>query len=203
MKLGFLLCSLAAVLMAQSPVVNRASDQMLRVSGCSSEKPCTYRITGNTFTLVHGCDISLTAKEARVTVALSEHGLVVLSPGGVKATSPCMVAPDTGSRGDLPVSAWIASDGKWEPAGRPLLTPYASCALVSPDNSVLIDLNAEKTAWWLRLPDSLVAFSKLYTQPPRSSSDACMPGQWSVDDDHLYRCSAKKKWRRVAFQDMP
>src|SRR5260370_36765177 len=100
MKLGFLFCSLAAVSMAQ-PMVNRASDQMLRVSGCSSDKPCTYRITGNTFTLVHGCDISLTAKDARITVALSEHGLVVLARAGVKATAPCIVAPDTGSRGDL------------------------------------------------------------------------------------------------------
>jgi hypothetical protein len=167
-------------------------------SGCSASTPCNIRV-GNT--------VYSFKSAATVTSSGSTSGLVFIyvdSAGnltaGSQATLTCTgclyVSGITAFPvGSVPLATWTVTGGSLVSASGVDFRAFLSTKAIMSGQGILVSENAGISTLSI---DPSVAATFVATPPPTSAT-TCSTGQFSVDSNYYYVCSAPNVWKRIAW----
>jgi hypothetical protein len=167
-------------------------------SGCSATTPCNVRV-GNT--------VYAFKSPATVTASGSTSGLVFIyvdSSGNLTAGSVasltctgCLYVSGITAfpAGAIPLFNWTVAGGSFTAASGVDLRAFLSTKAIAGGLGVLV---AENSGISTISIDPSVASTYVPT-PPTTSSSTCSTGQFSIDSNYYYVCSAANVWKRIAW----
>ena len=175
-----------------------ASGTLTIGSGCSASTPCNVRIGNTVYTF---------KSSATVTSSGSTSGLVFIyvdSAGnltaGSQATLSCSgclyVSGITAFPvGSVPLATWTVTGGNLATGSGVDFRAFLSTKAVTSGQGILVTENSGISTISI---DPSVAATFVPT-PPTTSASTCSTGQFSVDSNYYYVCSAPNVWKRIAW----
>lgn len=167
-------------------------------SGCSASTPCNVRV-GNT--------VYSFKSSATVTASGSTSGLVFIYidgsgnlTAGSTATLTCTgclyVSGATAfPSGSIPLFNWTVTSGNFAGGSGTDFRAFLSTKALAGGAGILVSENSGISTISI---DPTVAATFVST-PPTTSSSTCSTGQFSVDSNYYYVCSATNVWKRIAW----
>jgi hypothetical protein len=167
-------------------------------AGCSASTPCNVRV-GNT--------VYSFKSSATVTASGSTSGLVFIyidSSGNLTAGSQvtltctgCLYVSGITAfpTGSIPLSNWTVTGGSLNAGSGADFRAFLSTNAVASGPGILVSNNSGISTISI---DPSVASTYVST-PPTTSSSTCSTGQFSVDSNYFYVCSATNVWKRIAW----
>jgi hypothetical protein len=167
-------------------------------SGCSASTPCNVRV-GNT--------VYSFKSSATVTASGSTSGLVFIyidSSGNLTAGSVasltctgCLYVSGVTAfpAGSIPLFNWTVTGGNLATGSGVDFRAFLSTKALATGPGILI---AENSGISTISIDPSVASTYVAT-PPTTSASTCSTGQFSIDSNYYYVCSATNVWKRIAW----
>ena len=175
-----------------------SSDTLTVGAGCSASTPCNVRV-GNT--------VYSFKSSATVTASGSTSGLVFIyidSSGNLTAGSVasltctgCLYVSGVTAfpSGSIPLFNWTVTGGSLTAGSGVDFRAFLSTKALASGPGILVAENAGISTISI---DPSVASTYVLT-PPTTSSSTCSTGQFSIDSNYYYVCSAPSVWKRIPW----
>ena len=167
-------------------------------SGCSASTPCNVRVGNTVYSFKSSATVSASGSTSGLVFIYidSSGNLTAGSVASLTCTGCLYVSGITAfPAGSIPLFNWTVTGGNLTAGSGVDFRAFLSTKAIASGPGILVAENSGIST--ISLDPSVT--STYVSTPPTTSSSACSTGQFSVDSNYYYVCSATNVWKRIAW----
>jgi hypothetical protein len=167
-------------------------------AGCSASTPCNVRVGNTVYSFKSSATVTSSGSTSGLVFIyidnlgnLTAGSLASLTCSGCVYVSGITAFP----AGSIPLANWTVTGGSLSAGSGVDFRAFLSTKALSSGTGILVSENSGIST--VAIDPSVV--STYVSTPPTTSSSTCSTGQFSVDSNYYYVCSATNVWKRIAW----
>jgi hypothetical protein len=167
-------------------------------AGCSAATPCNVRVGNTVYSFKSSATVAASGSTSGLVFIYIDNlgNLTAGSTASLTCTGCLYVSGVTAfPAGSIPLANWTVTGGNLSAGSGVDFRAFLSTKALTSGSGILVAENSGIST--IAVDPSVV--STYVATPPTTSSSTCSTGQFSVDGNYFYFCSATNVWKRIAW----
>lgn len=167
-------------------------------AGCSAATPCNVRVGNTVYSFKSSATVTASGSASGlVFVYIDNLGNLTAGSTATLTCTGCLYVSGVTAfpAGSIPLANWTVTGGNLSASSGVDFRAFLSTKALTSGSGILVAENSGIST--ISVDPSVV--STYVATPPTTSSSTCSTGQFSVDNNYFYFCSATNVWKRIAW----